>query len=143
MAAFPLAFAIIFPALYAPLIAMLLGLVLRGVAFEFRWRDPAHRATWDLAFTVGSSVAAFAQGIALGALLQGIVVSGRAYGGGWLDWLTPFSLLTGFSTLIGYALLGATWLIWKTDGSSQAHARRLIRILGPATLVAILGQGLL
>jgi cytochrome bd ubiquinol oxidase subunit II len=137
MAAFPLAFAIIFPALYAPLIAMLLGLVLRGAAFEFRWRDPAHRSTWDFAFTVGSSVAAFAQGIALGALLQGIVVSGRAYGGGWLDWLTPFSLLTGFSTLIGYALLGATWLIWKTNGSSQAHARRLTRILGPATLVAI------
>ena len=106
LAAFPLAYAIILPALYAPLIAMLLGLVLRGVAFEFRWRDPAHRARWDIAFTAGSVIATFAQGITLGALLQGITVEGRAYAGGWWEWLTPFSLLTGFALLAGYALLG-------------------------------------
>ena len=78
---------------------MLLALVFRGVAFEFRWRDPAHRAIWDFAFTAGSAVAAFTQGIALGALLQGIQVEGRAYAGGWWDWLTPFTLLTGASVV--------------------------------------------
>ena len=130
MAAFPLAYAIIMSALYAPLIAMLLALVFRGVAFEFRWRDPAHRHIWDFAFTAGSFVAAFTQGIMLGALLQGISVEGRAYGGGWWDWLTPFSLLTGVSVVAGYSLLGACWLNWKTEGETQnacappdAHAR--------------------
>ena len=97
LAAFPLAYAIILPALYAPLIAMLLGLVFRGVAFEFRWRDPGHRKYWDAGFCLGSLVATFAQGMTLGALLQGIAVEGRAYAGGWWDWLTPFSLLTGAS----------------------------------------------
>ena len=137
MAAFPLAYAIVLPALYAPLIAMLLGLVFRGVAFEFRWRDPAHRALWDVAFCIGSLVAAFAQGITLGALLQGITVEGRAYAGGWWDWLTPFSLLTGASLVIGYALLGACWLIWKTEGAVRDDARRMARPLVPALLVAI------
>ncbi|MGH6614550.1 cytochrome d ubiquinol oxidase subunit II [Sphingomonas sp.] len=137
MAAFPLAYAIILPALYPPIIAMLLGLVFRGVAFEFRWRDPRHRAFWDVAFTAGSVTAALAQGIALGALLQGIAVDGRAYGGGWLDWLTPFTLLTGVSVVSGYALLGATWLIAKTEGGAQQHAYRLARWSGPITLVAI------
>ena len=139
LAAFPLAYAIIMSALYAPLIAMLLALVFRGVAFEFRWRDPAHRAFWDLAFTGGSFVAALMQGIMLGALLQGIHVAGRAYGGGWWDWLTPFSVLTGASVVCGYSLLGACWLNWKTEGATQAHARRLMRILAPLTLIAILG----
>jgi cytochrome d ubiquinol oxidase subunit II len=137
LAAFPLAYSIILPALYAPLIAMLLALVFRGVAFEFRWRDPRHRFLWDIAFTSGSFVSALAQGITLGALLQGIAVAGRAYGGGWWDWLTPFSLLTGISTVIGYAFLGATWLIWKTEGAPQRHAYRLARVFGPATLAAI------
>lgn len=137
MAAFPLAYAIILPALYAPLIAMLLGLVFRGVAFEFRWRDPAHRALWDVAFCVGSMVATLAQGVTLGALLQGITVEGRAYAGGWWEWLTPFSLLTGASLLIGYALLGACWLIWKTEGPVRDDARRMARPLVPALLVAI------
>ena len=105
MAAFPLAYGVIMSALYAPLIAMLLALVFRGVAFEFRWRDPAHRHIWDFAFTGGSFVAAFTQGIMLGALLQGIQVEGRAYGGGWWDWLTPFSLLTGVSVVAGYSLV--------------------------------------
>lgn len=137
LAAFPLAYAIILPALYAPLTAMLLGLVFRGVAFEFRWRDPAHRAFWDVAFCGGSVLATFAQGITLGALLQGIEVSGRAYAGGWWDWLTPFSLLTGASLVIGYALLGSGWLIWKTQGPIQADARRFARPLMIAMIVAI------
>ncbi|ABD25471.1 cytochrome bd quinol oxidase subunit 2 apoprotein [Novosphingobium aromaticivorans DSM 12444] len=127
-AAFPLAYAIILPATYPLIIAMLLGLVFRGVAFEFRWRDPRHRAFWDMAFFAGSLVAALAQGITLGALLQGIHVEGRAYAGGWLDWLSPYSLLTGVGVVAGYALLGSTWLAVKVEGSAEdkayAHARR-------------------
>jgi cytochrome d ubiquinol oxidase subunit II len=137
MAAFPLAYAIILPALYAPIIAMLLSLVFRGVAFEFRWRDPEHRARWDAAFCLGSIGATFAQGITLGALLQGIKISGRAYAGGYWDWLTPFSILTGLSLIIGYALLGACWLIWKTQGGLNAHARRYARVLSLGMLAAI------
>ncbi len=137
MAAFPLAYAIILPALYAPMIAMLLGLVFRGVAFEFRWRDPNHRARWDAGFCIGSIVATFAQGITLGALLQGIKISGRAYAGGYWDWITPFSLLTGVSLVAGYALLGACWLIWKTSGQVQEEARRFAKTLTSALLAAI------
>jgi cytochrome d ubiquinol oxidase subunit II len=137
LAAFPLAYAIILPALYAPLIAMLLGLVFRGVAFEFRWRDEDHRRWWDSGFFLGSLVATFAQGITLGALLQGITVEGRAYAGGWWEWLTPFSLLVGAGLVAGYALLGAGWLIWKTEGAIQEDARRFARLLAPALLVAI------
>src|SRR5687767_1930667 len=137
MAAFPLAYAIVLPALYAPLIAMLLGLVFRGVAFEFRWRDSGHRRWWDAGFFAGSLAATLAQGVTLGALLQGIDVDGRAYGGGWWDWLTPFSLLTGASVVAGYSLLGACWLNWKTDGDTQQHARRLMRIWAPVTLACI------
>lgn len=116
LAAFPLAYALIFSALYAPIIALLLALVFRGVAFEFCWRDPRHREFWDWSFCGGSFVAAVAQGVVLGALLQGVAVQGRAYAGGWGDWLTPFSLLTGVSVAVAYALLGATWLVMKTEG---------------------------
>ena len=137
MAAFPLGFAIIMPAVYPLVIAMLLGLVFRGVAFEFRFRDPAHRRWWDAGFTLGSFVAAFAQGMILGALLQGIKIEGRSYSGGWLDWLTPFTLLTGIGTTMGYALLGAAWLIWKTEGRAQQHARRLAWKSFVGTLIAI------
>jgi cytochrome d ubiquinol oxidase subunit II len=137
LAAFPLAYAIILPALYAPLIAMLLGLVFRGVAFEFRWRDPRHRPLWDAGFFAGSLVATFAQGVTLGALLQGITVTGRAYGGGWWEWLSPFSLLTGASLVAGYALLGAGWLIWKTEGPLHDRARTWAKRLLPAMLLAI------
>ena len=137
LAAFPLAYAIVLPALYAPLIAMLLALVLRGVAFEFRWRDPAHRRWWDRSFHAGSLVATFAQGITLGALLQGIRIEGRAYAGGWWDWLTPFSLLTGASLVVGYALLGACWLIWKTEGSLQGKAYARARLAAALLLLAI------
>jgi len=136
-AAFPLAYSIIMPALYAPIIAMLLGLVLRGVSFEFRWRDKRHEAFWDLAFAGGSLVAALAQGIALGALLQGIPVAGRAYAGGWWDWLSPFSLLTGVSVVAGYALLGACWLVAKTEGALRDRALQLARPLALTTVAAI------
>jgi cytochrome d ubiquinol oxidase subunit II len=137
LAAFPLAYAIILPALYAPMIAMLLGLVFRGVAFEFRWRDPRHRPFWDGAFTFGSIVATFAQGVALGALLQGITVQGRAYAGGWWEWLSPFSILTGFGLLVGYSLLGACWLNWKTDGGLQRQAVTYAGRLGIGLLIMI------
>ena len=137
LAAFPVAYAIILPALYAPLIAMLLGLIFRGVAFEFRWRDPVHRRWWDAGFFAGSLTATLAQGITLGALLEGITIEGRAYGGGWWDWLTPFTLLVGASLVVGYALLGACWLVWKTEGPLQAQARRYARLLLPAMLLAL------
>ena len=137
LAAFPLAYGVILSALYAPIIAMLLALVFRGVAFEFRWRDPAHQAFWDRAFTGGSFVAAMSQGIVLGALLEGVKVSGRAYAGGWWDWLTPFTLLTGVSVTLAYGLLGATWLNLKVEGDLQKQAARMAWWLGAATLVAI------
>ncbi|THG37575.1 cytochrome d ubiquinol oxidase subunit II [Sphingomonas olei] len=136
-AAFPLAYAIILPATYPLIIAMLLGLVFRGVAFEFRWRDPRHRPLWDVAFSLGSFVAAFTQGVTLGAILQGVKVANQAYAGGWLDWLTPFSLLTGAGVVVGYALLGATWLVWKVEGSAEVHARRLSLFAGMGTLIAM------
>jgi len=136
MAAFPVAYSVVMTALYAPLVAMLLALVFRGVAFEFRWRA-ARKGAWDLAFAGGSIVAAFAQGVALGALVQGIPVSDRAYAGGWWDWLTPFSLVTGFALLIGYALLGATWLILKSVGELQERAYYFAWIAGLATLALI------
>jgi cytochrome d ubiquinol oxidase subunit II len=137
MAAFPLAYAIVLPALYAPLTAMLLGLIFRGVAFEFRWRAERARWLWELAFTAGSVLATFAQGIVLGALLQGIPVAGRAYGGGWWNWLSWFSLLTGLALVIGYGLLGATWLVMKTAGTTQARARSLAFVTGFTTLAMI------
>ena len=137
MAVFPLAYATVLPALYMPLIAMLLGLVFRGVAFEFRWRGEQWRRLWDTGFWLGSSVAAFAQGIALGALVQGIRIENRQYAGGWWDWLTPFSVLTGLAVVIGYGLLGATWLNLKTVGDLQARTRRLAMAAGAATLVLI------
>lgn len=137
LAAFPMAYGMILSALYAPIIAMLLALVFRGVAFEFRWRDPRHRALWDVAFSGGSIVATLAQGITLGALLQGIAVQNRTYAGGWFDWLTPFSLLVGVSLLCGYALLGSTWLVMKSEGSLQERCYRLAFRLAIATVVAM------
>lgn len=136
-AVFPLAYATILPALYAPIIAMLIGLIFRGVSFEFRWRTTRGKFLWGWGFAGGSILAAFAQGIALGALVQGIEVVDRAYAGGWWDWLTPFSLVTGVALIVGYALLGATWLIMKTDGALQQEARRFARLSGAATLVLI------
>jgi len=141
-AAFPLAYAVILPATYPLIIAMLLGLVFRGVAFEFRWRDPRHRAFWDMAFSGGSLVAALAQGMTLGALLQGIEIADRAYAGSWWDWLTPYTLLTGLGTVAGYALLGSTWLVWKLEGPAQDHARKLAVRSAIATLVLLAGVSL-
>jgi cytochrome d ubiquinol oxidase subunit II len=137
MAAFPLAYAVLMPALYTPVIAMLVGLIFRGVAFEFRWRTQRERNRWDVAFAGGSLVAALAQGIALGAILQGVHVEGRQYAGGWWDWLTPFSVLTGISLVVGYALLGATWLVMKTEGALRDKAYQLSWVLLFAMLGAI------
>jgi cytochrome bd ubiquinol oxidase subunit II len=138
MAAFPLAYAVLMPALYTPVIAMLVGLVFRGVAFEFRWRTTqSERNLWDLAFTGGSLLATLAQGIALGAILQGVHVEARHYAGGWWDWLTPFSILTGLALVVGYALLGATWLIMKTEGGLRDKAYQLSWYLLFAMLGAI------
>jgi cytochrome d ubiquinol oxidase subunit II len=136
-AVFPLAYATILPALYAPLIAMLIGLIFRGVSFEFRWRSQRGKLLWDWGFAGGSILAAFAQGIALGALVQGIEIANRAYAGGWWDWLSPFSLLTGVALVVGYALLGATWLIMRTEGDLQRSARGFARVAGFGTLVLI------
>ena len=136
-AAFPMAYGIIMPALYTPIIAMLLGLIFRGVAFEYRWRTKRWMKYWDWAFIGGSTMAAFAQGVALGALLQGIEVDGRNYGGGWWDWLSPFSVLTGLAVVTGYALLGATWLVMKLEGPVQEEARRLAWGFGLGTLAFI------
>ncbi len=138
MAAFPLAYAVLMPALYTPMIAMLVGLIFRGVAFEFRWRTTqSERNRWDLAFASGSLLAALAQGIALGAILQGVHVEARHYAGGWWDWLTPFSILTGLALVVGYALLGATWLIMKTEGELRDKAYHLSWYLLFAMLGAI------
>jgi cytochrome d ubiquinol oxidase subunit II len=141
-AAFPLAYAVLMPALYTPMIAMLLGLVFRGVAFEFRWRTSREHNRWDIAFAGGSLLATVAQGIALGAILQGVHVEGRHYAGGWWDWLTPFSILTGLALIAGYGLLGATWLVMKTEGALRDHAYRLSGWLLLAMLCAIVAVSL-
>ena len=136
LAVFPLAYSIILPALYPTVIGMLLALIFRGVAFEFRFR--AHtgrgRALWDLVFFGGSTAAALCQGLTLGGLLQGIRVVDESYAGGWWDWLTPFTVLCGVAVVVGYALLGATWLVWRTSGELHDRARRQAWWLGWATL---------
>ena len=137
MAVFPLAYATVLPALYIPIILMLLGLIFRGVAFEFRPRTERWRGLWDWGFALGSATAAFMQGIALGALVQGIKVANREYAGGWWDWLTPFTVVTGIAVVVGYSLLGATWLNLKTLGDVQAKARRIAMIAGVGTLALI------
>jgi cytochrome bd ubiquinol oxidase subunit II len=137
LAAFPLAFAIIVPALYIPILVMLLALVFRGVAFEFRYRDATHRTSWDHAFCFGSGIAAFAQGIMLGAFIQGFEVDGRHFSGSTFDFLTPFSILTGIALIFGYGLLGAGWLILKTDDDIQARSKRQGRTCLIGVLVSI------
>jgi len=136
-AAFPVAFAVIIPAVYFPILVMLLALVFRGVAFEFRFRDAEHKTFWDHAFNYGSAIATFAQGIVLGSFIQGYEVSGRQFSGSSLAFLTPFSLMTGLALLFGYGLLGAGWLILKTEGDIQAAARRHGRICLIGVLAAI------
>ena len=139
-AAFPLAFAIVIPAVYFPILVMLLGLVFRGVAFEFRFRDADHKTFWDQAFSYGSGIATFAQGVTLGSFIQGFQVTGRQFSGGSFTFLTPFSVLTGVALLFGYGLLGAGWLILKTEGGVQDRARvqgRICLIGVSATIVIV------
>jgi cytochrome d ubiquinol oxidase subunit II len=138
LAAFPMAFAIIIPAVYFPILIMLLALVFRGVAFEFRFKHPALRRFWDQAFFAGSAIATFAQGTVLGSFIQGFTVDGRDYAGSSLDWVTPFALMTGVALMFGYGLLGAAWLVLKTEGELQEWARHMGRICLVAVLVAIL-----
>jgi cytochrome d ubiquinol oxidase subunit II len=134
MVAFPLAYSIILPALYLPVIIMLLALVFRGVAFEFRWIGLAHKPHWTFAFAAGSTLAAFCQGIILGGLIEGIKVENNAFAGGAFDWATPFAVLCGLGLVAGYSLLGATWLIMKTEGSVARQARHQARFLLLAVL---------
>jgi cytochrome d ubiquinol oxidase subunit II len=136
-AAFPKAFAVILPAVYLPVIVLLLALIFRGVAFEFRWVAKPHHRLWDISFAAGSTLASFAQGVILGSILQEIKVSGNQFAGGPLDWLTPFSLMCGVAVVIGYALLGATWIMMKTSGGVEHDARRMGKPLLAALLVCI------
>jgi cytochrome d ubiquinol oxidase subunit II len=142
LAAFPMAFAIIVPAVYFPILLMLLGLVFRGVAFEYRYRDAQHRSFWDHAFCYGSAIATFSQGIVLGAFIQGFEIEGRSFVGGSFDCFTPFTLLTGVSLLFGYSLLGAGWLIIKTSDLLQEWSRlqgrrSLVGVLAGIALVSV------
>jgi cytochrome d ubiquinol oxidase subunit II len=127
--AFPQAYAVLMPAMYLPVILMLLALVFRGVAFEFRWVARTSKEWWNRAFWLGSTVAAFFQGVILGGLIQGIEVANGAYAGGPLDWVTPFALLCGLGVVAGYALLGATWLVLKTEGEVADRARGYAKTL--------------
>jgi len=139
-AAFPLAYAIMMPAMYLPIGFMLTALIFRGVAFEFRAKaGPSGRGRkfWTACFAGGSLAASLSQGLVLGGYLQGVEVSGRSFAGGQFDWLTPFSLLVAVSLATGYALLGACWLIFKAEGALQTKARRWASILAPAVAVAM------
>ncbi|MGH7003265.1 MAG: cytochrome d ubiquinol oxidase subunit II [Alphaproteobacteria bacterium] len=135
-AAFPLAYAVALPAFYIPLMAMLFALIFRGVSFELRFKSDRPRL-WDWAFGLGSAVAAFAQGVLLGGLVQGVKVSNNAFAGGSFDWLTPLGIAAGFGVMAGYALLAACWLVLKTEGALQAHARSWGRWLVVAVLAAM------
>ena len=134
MVAFPLAYSIILPALYLPVIIMLLALVFRGVAFEFRWIGVTSKPHWTFAFTAGSVLAAFCQGLILGSLIQGIKVENGAFAGSAFDWATPFAVLCGLGLVAGYALLGATWLVMKTEGRVAERARIEAKLLLLAVL---------
>jgi cytochrome bd ubiquinol oxidase subunit II len=135
--AFPQAYAVIMPALYLPIIVMLLALIFRGVSFEFRFASKPRHALWDFAFAGGSILAAFAQGIVLGGLIQGITIANGEFAGGPFDWATPFALMCGLGLVAGYALLGATWLISRVEGELADTARRQARVLFPAVLLFI------
>lgn len=140
LAVFPLAFAIILPALYFPFLLMLLGLIFRGVAFEFREVPGARRELWDRGFFWGSLLATFAQGVVLGNFIEGFPVENRQFAGTSWDWVSPFPLLTGIGLVFGYALQGATWLVMKTEGELQGWARRMARwsLLGVLAFIALI-----
>jgi cytochrome d ubiquinol oxidase subunit II len=132
---FPKAYAVIMPAMYLPIIVMLLGLIFRGVAFEFRSVARSSKVYWNVAFAAGSTIAAFCQGLVLAGLLQGIAVTGeQTYAGGPFDFVTPFAILCGFAVVAGYALLGANWLVMKTTGAVADRARQQAKTL----LIAVL-----
>ena len=141
LVAFPPAYAIIMPAFYIPIILMLLALVFRGVAFEFRGLAGG-KAKWDAAFTGGSTLAALCQGFVLGGMIQGVKVQNGEFAGGPFDWATPFGLICALGIATGYALLGATWLIMKTEGPVAVRARRqalylLLAVLGFMAIVSL------
>ena len=135
LAAFPLVYSILLPALYIGVFLLLAGLIFRGVAFEFRFKARSSRYLWNWAFAGGSTLAAFAQGAVVGAYVQGFETADKVYVGGALDWLTPFTVVTGLGLLAGYALLGSTWLILKTQGQLQAWAYKITTPLLTAVLV--------
>jgi cytochrome d ubiquinol oxidase subunit II len=138
LAAFPFAYAALMPALYGPILLMLLALILRGVAFEFRHHGRGTgKAFWTAAFTGGSIAATLAQGLALGGFVQGVTLEGRSFAGGPFDWLTPYSGLVALGLVAGYALLGAAWLVWRTEGELQAKARRWAWIAVAATALLL------
>ena len=136
--AFPLAFAIIIPAVYFPILIMLIGLVFRGVAFEFRHMS-GRRELWNRSFHFGSVVATFAQGLVLGTYVQGLPIVGRQFSGGSFEWATPFALMTGAGLVVGYGLIGACWLVMKTEGKLQAWARdkAILLAFGVAAFIAM------
>lgn len=136
-AAFPIAYAVVLPAMYLPLLVMLVALIFRGVAFEFRFKAAARRHWWNRSFFLGSLLATFAQGVVLGSFIQGIPVVGRDFAGTMLHWLTPFSLFCGLALIVGYALLGATWLIWRTIGRLQDWCFRVARRLMVMVLIGV------
>ena len=137
LAVFGLAYAVLLPALYIPLFVMLIALIFRGVAFEFRFKAERSKRIWDYAFHYGSLTATFAQGLVLGAFVQGFRVKGRQFAGGAFDWLTPFSLMTGVGLVCGYGLLGATWCVMKTTGDLEAWARRKAVLFLLATVASM------
>jgi cytochrome bd ubiquinol oxidase subunit II len=140
-AAFPLAYAILMPAMYLPVGLMLIALIFRGVAFEFRHNagpSGRGRAFWTAAFALGSLIAALSQGLILGGYIQGVTVEGRAFAGGALDWLTPYSVIVAIGLAAGYALLGACWLIFKTEGELQVKARAWAQLCFVAVGIALL-----
>lgn len=134
LAAFPLVYSVFLPALYIGVFLLLAGLIFRGVAFEFRFKAKTSKHLWSWSFSVGSIVASFAQGAVVGAYIQGFETEGFVYSGGPLDWLSVFTILTGLGLVVGYALLGSTWLIMKTDGEVQEWAYKIT----PKLLVAFL-----
>jgi cytochrome d ubiquinol oxidase subunit II len=139
LAAFPLAFAVIIPAVYFPILLMLLGLIFRGVAFEFRLKKSSQQHWWDAAFFGGSAIATFFQGVVLGMYVAGFNVSGRVFAGTSFDWFAPFPLAAGVGLLFGYTLLGATWLVMKTEGDTQQWARKhaLVALYGVLAFIAM------
>ncbi|MBJ3787106.1 cytochrome d ubiquinol oxidase subunit II, partial [Bacillus sp. OA1] len=143
LAAFPLAYAVVLSALYLPLVLMLLGLILRGVSFEYRVvAAPGRRKTWDFTFMAGSYGAAFFQGVVLGSFIDGLEMADGRFAGGPLDWLAPFPLFTGVGLVVAYMLLGSTWLLIKTEGPLHEEMRRRTRTWLWALLAVIAGISL-